>query len=90
MILNRFGQMLALMAIVTAGCSPSNAASDSKHFHPKGKPPSEHTIAVLKQAKTGLPFADKRDFEEAKKGFIAAPESKKIMAAGRWACSANA
>jgi alkyl sulfatase BDS1-like metallo-beta-lactamase superfamily hydrolase len=50
------------------------------HFHPKGKPPSKHTIAVLEQSRSTLPFSDKRDFDEEKKGFIAAPESKKIMA----------
>jgi len=49
------------------------------HFHPKGKPPSEHTLKVLEQARTTLPFSDKRDFEEEKKGFIAAPESWKIL-----------
>jgi alkyl sulfatase BDS1-like metallo-beta-lactamase superfamily hydrolase len=48
-------------------------------FHPKGKPPSEHTLEVLEQERAKLPFADKRDFEEEKKGFIAAPESWKIM-----------
>ena len=46
----------------------------------KGKPPSEHTKKILKEACTTLPFADKRDFEEQKRGFIAAPTSKKIMA----------
>jgi alkyl sulfatase BDS1-like metallo-beta-lactamase superfamily hydrolase len=30
--------------------------------------------------KAALPFADKRDFEEAKRGFIAAPKYKQIMA----------
>jgi len=50
------------------------------HFHPKGKPPSDHTKKILEQARAGLPFADKRDFEEQKKGFIAAPKSEKIMA----------
>lgn len=50
------------------------------HFHPKGKPPSEHTKKILEQARAELPFADKRDFEEQKKGFIAAPKSRKIMA----------
>ncbi len=50
------------------------------HFHPKGKPPSEHTLKVLEAARKTLPFSDKRDFDEEKKGFIAAPESWKIMA----------
>ena len=34
------------------------------HFHPKGKAPSEQTRAVLKQAREGLPFSDRLDFEE--------------------------
>ena len=38
------------------------------HFHPKGKAPSKFTLEVLKKAKATLPFADKRDFEEQKKG----------------------
>jgi alkyl sulfatase BDS1-like metallo-beta-lactamase superfamily hydrolase len=41
------------------------------HFHPKGKAPSEHTVAVLKQAKQTLPFGDTRDFDEFNKGLIA-------------------
>ena len=50
------------------------------HFHPKGKAPSRFTIDVLKQAKATLPFSDKRDFEEQKKGFIAPMKDLKIMA----------
>ena len=50
------------------------------HFHPKGKSPSRFTRDVLQQAKATLPFADKRDFEEQKKGFIAPMKDLKIMA----------
>jgi alkyl sulfatase BDS1-like metallo-beta-lactamase superfamily hydrolase len=50
------------------------------HFHPKGKAPSRHTIAVLEEARKTLPLSDRRDFEEQKKGFIVAPGFKKIMA----------
>ena len=50
------------------------------HFHPKGKAPSKFTRDVLKQAKATLPFADKRDFEEQKKGLIAPMKDLKIMA----------
>jgi alkyl sulfatase BDS1-like metallo-beta-lactamase superfamily hydrolase len=53
-----------------------------EHFHPKGKAPSKHTLEVLKQARGGLPFADKRDFEEQKKGLIAPMKDLKIMADG--------
>ncbi len=41
------------------------------HFHPKGKAPSKFTKEVLRKAKASLPFGDKRDFEEQKKGLIA-------------------
>ena len=50
------------------------------HFHLKGKAPSKFTLEVLKQAQTALPFADKRDFEEQKKGLIAPMKDLKIMA----------
>jgi alkyl sulfatase BDS1-like metallo-beta-lactamase superfamily hydrolase len=50
------------------------------HFHPKGKAPSTFTLEVLKQARASLPFADKRDFEEQKKGLIAPMKELKIMA----------
>ena len=57
------------------------AASDaSKHFDPKGKGPSRFTVELQNGARRTLPFDDKRDFEEARKGFIAAPPYKKIMA----------
>ena len=55
-------------------------ANDVQHFHPKGKPPSKHTIEVIKKARAIMPFSDKRDFEEQKKGFIAAPDSMQIKA----------
>ncbi len=68
--------LVVAVTLVVAG----SATAQTEHFHPKGKPPSKHTIAVLEKAQTALPFGDKRDFDEEKKGFIAAPESKKIMA----------
>lgn len=50
------------------------------HFHPEGKAPSKYTIELRNGLKATLPFDDERDFEEAKKGFIAAPPYMKIMA----------
>jgi uncharacterized protein (DUF2126 family) len=38
------------------------------HFHPKGKAPSKFTLDALRQARSGLPFGDTRDFEEQKRG----------------------
>ena len=57
-----------------------NALAAEKHFHPKGKMPSKFTIELQNGQRKTLPFEDRRDFAEAKKGFIAAPDYKKIMA----------
>jgi len=55
-------------------------AMEGKHFHPKGKMPSKFTIELQNKWRQSLPFDDKRDFEEQKKGFIAAPDYKQIKA----------
>ena len=55
-------------------------ADPSQHFDPKGKMPSKFTIELQDGLRKTLPFDDERDFEEAKKGFIAAPDYKQIMA----------
>ena len=52
----------------------------TQHFDPKGKMPSKFTIELQDGLRKSLPFQDKRDFEEAKKGFIAVPPFKQIMA----------
>ena len=51
-----------------------------KHFHPKGKMPSKFTVDLQNALRGSLPFEDQRDFEEAKKGFIAAPPYRQIKA----------
>jgi alkyl sulfatase BDS1-like metallo-beta-lactamase superfamily hydrolase len=56
------------------------AAPLKQHFHPKGKAPSKFTREILEKAKGTLPFADTRDIEEQKKGFIAPMKELKIMA----------
>lgn len=59
-----------------------NLASEvqDQHFDPKGKLPSTFTIELQNGLRQTLPFEDQQDFEEAKKGFIAAPPYKQIMA----------
>jgi alkyl sulfatase BDS1-like metallo-beta-lactamase superfamily hydrolase len=52
----------------------------AKHFDPNGKEPSTFTLELRNGLVATLPFSDKRDFDEAAKGFIAAPPYKKIMA----------
>jgi len=54
-------------------------AQEPQHFSPKGKMPSKYTIEAQQQQRRILPLADKRDFEEAKRGFIAAPPYRTIM-----------
>jgi alkyl sulfatase BDS1-like metallo-beta-lactamase superfamily hydrolase len=60
--------------------SSVSMAAPVEHFHDKGKLPSTYTIAKQQQLRETLPFADQQDFEEQKKGFIAAPDYNQIMA----------
>jgi alkyl sulfatase BDS1-like metallo-beta-lactamase superfamily hydrolase len=54
--------------------APSAPATEPvKHFDPLGQPPSKFTIELRNGIKAQLPFSDKRDFDEAKRGFIAEP-----------------
>ena len=70
--------LLACAMLMPAGSVLADQAG--KHFHPKGKMPSKHTLKIFDQARATLPFSDTQDFDEQKKGFIAAPKYKKIMA----------
>ncbi len=62
-------------AIVTAP-----TPSSGRHFDPNGSLPTTFTIELRKGIEATLPFEDKRDFDEAKKGFIAEPPYKQIKA----------
>ena len=58
---------------------PARAQAPSpEHFSPKGKAPSTFTIEAQQRQRGILPFADKMDFEEAKRGLLAVPASKEI------------
>ena len=66
---------------LTISCFLINGAyAQDKHFDPKGKAPSKFTVQKWEELKNTMPFEDKQDFEEQKKGFIAAPEYKEIKA----------
>jgi alkyl sulfatase BDS1-like metallo-beta-lactamase superfamily hydrolase len=70
--------------LIVAGllCVPvvtARTQEKAQHFDPKGKPPSKYTIEIQQKARATMPFADKQDFVEAKRGFIAAPSYRKIM-----------
>ncbi len=70
------GFFVASAAIAAGGAGGEiNYADPDTHFHPLGKPPSEHTLAIIKAARESMPFEDTRDFDEARKGFIAPLDS---------------
>jgi len=83
--------LVALAAITCAPLGYAHAASPaappsagtvqpSGHFHPRGKLPSTYTVEQQRALRASLPFEDQRDFEESKRGFIAAPPYKQIKA----------
>ena len=83
------GVIAAVGAVVALTCSlafdggaahAQDASAAPKHFDPKGSLPSTYTMELRKGVTATLPLSDKRDFDEAKKGFIAAPDFMKIMA----------
>lgn len=81
------GTAFAVAGNLVLDDSPAHAQAPSQrpaplngHFHPKGKAPSKYTLDILKQARTGLPFADKRDFDEFRRGLIAPMPDLKIKA----------
>ena len=62
-------------------CLASNVSSTE--ITPEIKPASKHTAAFNTAQLSKLAFADKRDFDEQSRGFIAAPKSKKILSEGK-------
>jgi alkyl sulfatase BDS1-like metallo-beta-lactamase superfamily hydrolase len=62
------------------GAVTDPGAMEGKHFHPKGKMPSKFTVELQNKWRQSLPLDDKKDFEEQKRGFIAAPDYKQIKA----------
>jgi alkyl sulfatase BDS1-like metallo-beta-lactamase superfamily hydrolase len=85
-----FKQVLAVLVSASMSCGVAIAAAGpggeieyadpNVHFHPKGKPPSEHTLKVIREARETMPFDDTRDFDEARKGFIAPLQTMVIQA----------
>lgn len=49
------------------------------HFDANGTLPSTFTLELRKGRVATLPLANKRDFDEAKKGFIAEPSEKEAV-----------
>jgi alkyl sulfatase BDS1-like metallo-beta-lactamase superfamily hydrolase len=51
------------------------------HSQPAGNPASAPTSALQQAARSSLPFQDQRDFEESRRGFMAAPPYTQIKSA---------
>ena len=76
-----FATCIAVAAYAQGGSATAGSSTaKNQHFDSKGNLPSKFTIELRKGVTATLPFEDKRDFDEAKKGFIAEPPYKKIMA----------
>jgi alkyl sulfatase BDS1-like metallo-beta-lactamase superfamily hydrolase len=69
-----------VVATLVLIASSAGVFAAEKHFHPTGKMPSKFTVDLQNALRGSLPFEDQRDFEEAKKGFIAAPPYRQIKA----------
>jgi alkyl sulfatase BDS1-like metallo-beta-lactamase superfamily hydrolase len=70
----------ALLVSLLIGSAHVLAAGDREHYHPKGKLPSKYTVEAQRALREQLPLDDVQDFEEQKRGFIAAPPYRQIMA----------
>ena len=68
-----------VLAAGGGGVLADPGAMQGKHFDVKGKAPSSYTVELQNGLRKTLPFEDKRDFEESKKGFIAAPTLMKTI-----------
>ena len=71
---------IACLAAAASAADSSDADAQPQHFDAKGKLPSTFTLELRNGLKATLPLSDKRDFDEAARGFIAAPPYKQIMA----------
>ena len=69
-------------SVLLSGIVRSCLAFPQEHFNPAGAEPSEHTRALQAALRESLPFADERDFEESRRGFLAEPDSRRITGSG--------
>jgi len=80
---------VALALFFPAVAQSADAAEAPGYFDPQGKQPSTFTLKLRNGVKAELPFFDKHDFHEAKKGFLAASpytqsRQMRVMSRGIW------
>ena len=78
--MKHLAKFILINALIASFCATIATAENIKHFHPKGKMPSKYTIELQNGLRQSLPFDDKQDIAEARRGFIAAPPYRQIMA----------
>ena len=62
------------LALIAAACSENAPSAASTEI----KPPSTFTISQQQVLRDSLPFEDQRDFDEQRRGFVAAPAYRRI------------
>jgi alkyl sulfatase BDS1-like metallo-beta-lactamase superfamily hydrolase len=72
------GASAAFAAQAADPSAPSSVATAPAHFAEKGKLPSSFTVERQQQIRKALPFEDRRDFEESRRGLVAAPPYQQI------------
>ncbi len=71
----------ALGSILALGLGSAELLAQEEHFNPRGNAASGATVALQEALRESLPFDDERDFQEARRGFIAEPTSRQILGA---------
>ncbi|MDH3305010.1 MAG: MBL fold metallo-hydrolase [Gammaproteobacteria bacterium] len=66
---------VAFLALAAAACSEAPETRTGGAINP----PSEFTVAHQRSLRQSLPFDDRRDFDEQRRGFIAAPGYRQIV-----------
>lgn len=74
--------MFLLRCLLSAAIFVLLSAAAAAQPSPDIKPPSAHTVKANDAQVAQLAMDDRRDFEEQARGFIAAPNSKKIVSEG--------
>jgi alkyl sulfatase BDS1-like metallo-beta-lactamase superfamily hydrolase len=72
--------MTVCAAVAVSTVAAGQTAETLPELTAEVKAASVHTRERQEQLRKNLPFSDERDFAEQSKGFIAAPESKEIVA----------
>lgn len=80
-VISSVSQLLKITLMCSSMSYTGLAVFAQEHFNTKGTDPSQFTAALQSGLRESLPFEDERDFEESRRGFIAAPASRQILAA---------